>query len=249
MTNGRNLVDTLRHQNEFDLGLLEKLRFDVIGCGATGLRVALELAGLGVQNLHLWDFDLIEPHNIANQIYAYGLPDVGRPKAEVLAELIERRTGLRPTVHLEACDGSKKLGQVVFLLTDTMASRKEIWHKAVRRKFGVKLMIETRLDAWEYQLFTIDPHDSAHIKGWEENSAYGDEEERVEPGVCRAQTTIGGTADHLCGASMNQLLRWLKAESGMAENDRIEQSRNVCARSGKPMSAFYKDLYGVGKAA
>jgi molybdopterin/thiamine biosynthesis adenylyltransferase len=237
-----NLVDTLRHQNEFSLAWLDTLRIDVIGCGATGQRAALELAGLGVQDLHLWDFDLIEPHNIANQLMAFGRLDVGRPKGEVLAERITALTGLVPTVHIAAATGREQLGHVVFLMTDTMASRQEIWQKAIRRKVGRKLMIETRLAPWEYRIYTVNPMLQSHVSGWECASAYTDEDETVAPGACRAQTTIGATASVVAGQAVLQFIRWLKIQSGMAGGDQIEQERIVCARTGDVMRNFFADL-------
>lgn len=245
---GRNLVNTVRHQNEFDLRLLERLQISVIGCGATGSPVAMLLAGLGVQNLHLWDFDVIEEHNIANQIMAYGIPDIGRPKAEVLAEVIEHRTRLKPHVHLQAVDGSQRLGQVVFLLTDTMSSRKKIWQRGIRRKLGTKLMIETRMGAWAYDVYTINPTLQSHITGWEAESDYGDEDEGVEAGVCRAKTTIGATAAELSAVAVRQFIRWLKIESQTAEaHERLEQHRAVCARTGEQMVSYFDDNHGVAE--
>ncbi len=249
MTN-TNQVDTLRHQNEFSLTLLQQLRVDIIGCGATAVRIALDVAGLGVQQLHLWDFDRIEAHNIANQLQAFGIPDVGRYKAEVLAERIEHLTGLKPTVHLEAVNGTQRLGQVIFLLTDTMASRQEIWQRGIRRKVGKKLMIETRLSPWEYHVYTIDPMRDSHIRGWEAVSDYGDEDPTVEVGSCRSKTTIGGTATQMAGVAVNQFIRWLKLESGTADaGERIEQQRAVCARTGESMRVFFDDVYGIARAA
>lgn len=237
-----NQVDTLRHQNEFSLSLLDNLRIDIIGCGATGQRVALELAGLGVQHMHLWDFDHIEPHNIANQLMAFGQSDVGKLKAEVLAARITTLTGLIPTVHAVAATGREPLGHVTFLMTDTMASRHEIWQKAIKRKLGRKLMIETRLAPWEYRIYTVNPMLQSHIDGWERASAYQDDDEAVPEGACRAQTTIGATASIVAGQAVLQFMRWLKAESGMAVGDQIEQERIVCARTGDVMRNFFANM-------
>ncbi len=236
-----NMVDTLRHQNEFNLKLLETLRVDVIGCGATGQRVALELAGLGVQQLHLWDFDIVEAHNIANQLMAFGNNDVGRPKVTVLGERIQQLTGLKATLHTSAATGREPLGHVVFLMTDTMASRHTLWQNAIRRKLGRKLMIETRLAPWEYRVYTINPMLQTHIDGWERASAYGDDDEAVPEGACRAQTTIGATASVVAGAAVLQFIRWLKIESHTDQGDCIEQERIVCARTGDVMRSFFTE--------
>src|SRR6056297_1732350 len=119
-----NQIEPLRHMSVFSPEQFGSKRIDIIGCGATGSRIALELAKLGVSNLHLWDFDKVESHNLANQ--AFELSHVGEKKVNALAEIIQRATGLEVVTHDEAVTGMTPLGNVVFLLTDTMASRKEI---------------------------------------------------------------------------------------------------------------------------
>src|SRR3989344_9586657 len=128
-------VDPLRHLSVFKPHAFGTRRVDVIGCGATGSRIVLSLAKLGVENIHAWDFDTVEDHNLANQ--AFGLGDVGLLKVDALASLVQRGIGVAIQTHAEKVDGSQSLGEVVFLLTDTMASRKEIWDR------GLKLKLQT----------------------------------------------------------------------------------------------------------
>ena len=49
----------------------EKLtdRVHIIGCGSVGSTVAENLARSGVTKFTLWDFDVVEPHNLANQMF------------------------------------------------------------------------------------------------------------------------------------------------------------------------------------
>ena len=74
------MIDASRHVPLFDA-----LQYDrdgggveIVGCGATGSRVALELVKLGVRHFVLWDDDKVEDHNIANQ--AFEACDVGEYK-------------------------------------------------------------------------------------------------------------------------------------------------------------------------
>ena len=41
----------------------------IIGIGAMGSRVAELLVRLGIQRIHIWDFDTVEDKNITNQLY------------------------------------------------------------------------------------------------------------------------------------------------------------------------------------
>lgn len=44
-------------------------RIHIIGCGAVGSTVAELLVRAGLTKISLYDSDIVEPHNIANQIY------------------------------------------------------------------------------------------------------------------------------------------------------------------------------------
>jgi molybdopterin/thiamine biosynthesis adenylyltransferase len=59
----------------------------IAGCGGVGGAYALTFARMGVGAFHLADFDTFEPANFNRQQGAT-LPNLGRPKTEVLRELI-----------------------------------------------------------------------------------------------------------------------------------------------------------------
>jgi molybdopterin/thiamine biosynthesis adenylyltransferase len=204
-----NPIDTRRHLDVFSNVAFGSKRVDVIGAGATGSRIVLSLAKLGIENLHVWDFDVVESHNIANQ--AFGLADIGKAKVEALRDLVKQQTGLTINIHNEKVDGSQTLGDVVFLLTDTMASRKEIWTKGIRFKMRTRLMIETRMGPAEGRCYALNPSKPAQVKGWE-GTLYGDEVAQVS--ACGASITVGPTAEYLSGLAVWQLIRWFAIEQG-----------------------------------
>ena len=57
----------------------------IIGIGAMGSRVAELLARLGTPTLHIWDMDIVEDKNIANQVYLHH--QIGMKKTDALEEL------------------------------------------------------------------------------------------------------------------------------------------------------------------
>ena len=57
-------------------------RIHIIGCGSVGATVAENLARCGITKFTLWDFDTVEPHNLANQIFRQH--DIGKTKVEAL---------------------------------------------------------------------------------------------------------------------------------------------------------------------
>ena len=59
---------------------LQETQVSVIGVGAIGRQVALQLAALGVRRLQLIDHDRVEPSNVTSQ--GYLASDIGRSKVE-----------------------------------------------------------------------------------------------------------------------------------------------------------------------
>lgn len=204
-----NPIDITRHIDVFSPDKFGKRRVDVIGAGASGSRIILSLAKLGLENIHVWDFDVVEKHNIANQ--AYTQADIGRLKVEAIRDHVKAATGMDITIHAERVDGTQELGDVVFLLTDTMSSRKEIWTKGIRYKMRTKLMIETRMGSDQGRVYTVNPTKPAEVKGWEK-TLYGDEVAEVS--ACGASITVGPTAEFLSALAVWQLIRWSAIEGG-----------------------------------
>lgn len=214
-------VDPLRHIKIFSPDAWGANRIDVIGVGATGSWLALQLAKLGLPDncLHVWDFDTVAEHNLANQ--AFGPADVGKPKVRALAELVKAQTGIAIVEHNEPYHGQQQLGKVVFLLTDTMKSRREIFDRAIKYKPHTELMIETRMDADNGRVYAINPLQPAQIDGWLK-TLYDDPV--ADPSVCGARTTVGSTAMLLAAMAVWQFIRWFQLKQGKApEGAKLEQ--------------------------
>lgn len=63
-------------------------RIGLIGCGAIGGNIAIQLAMAGVERFVLMDYDVIEESDCARHIY-YNIEDVGRRKVEVLSDKLK----------------------------------------------------------------------------------------------------------------------------------------------------------------
>ena len=66
---------------------MAELTATVIGIGAIGRQVALQLAAIGIRKLHLVDFDRVDATNITTQGYLRS--DVGTLKVHATADAIE----------------------------------------------------------------------------------------------------------------------------------------------------------------
>lgn len=195
-------VDNLRHLKLFDARQFNK-SVHIIGAGATGSYLALQLAKLGVLDLHVWDFDKIEEHNLANQLY--GPEHIGMPKVEALSAVIKMQADIEIKAHNEKVVDQRLSGHI-FLLTDTMSSRQEIFKNCIRFKPHVEAMYETRMGVTISEIRTISPVDPVEVEGWE-GDWFPDEEEIVNPSDCGARTTIGATASSLANHATWQFLK------------------------------------------
>lgn len=66
---------------------LNKAKVMIVGCGALGSVCAMYLAGAGIGNIIIADFDTIDISNLQRQLF-YETAQAGKPKAETLAEKI-----------------------------------------------------------------------------------------------------------------------------------------------------------------
>ena len=61
-----------------DIANLDNVEFHIVGCGAIGSSVAMQLTRLGGNNFYLYDFDKVEVQNIG--VSQYVDEDIGKPK-------------------------------------------------------------------------------------------------------------------------------------------------------------------------
>ena len=111
---------------------LADLTATVIGVGAIGRQVALQLAALGVPRLQLIDFDTVEDTNVTTQ--GYDFEDVGQLKVDATAGAVQR---IDPLIDVDAVPDRYRsrieIGDVVFCCVDSISARSAIWRSVSRR--------------------------------------------------------------------------------------------------------------------
>lgn len=182
-------------------------RINIIGVGATGSWMSLALAKMGLNNLHLYDFDTVGEHNLPNQMF--GIRDINRNKALSMRNIIKMLTGFVIKAKDEKIEGDTPLQGIVFMLTDTMKSRKDIYYKAIKNNPKVELLIETRMDLRGGRIYVIDPSNREHIKKYEE-TLYGDDEAEVS--ACGVSQTVLPTALGITSHAIWKLLDYINGE-------------------------------------
>ena len=97
----------------------------IIGCGAVGSTLAEMLARMGCTNLVLYDFDIVTPHNIANQMFLD--KHIGMTKIDALTEILtDINPEIKITTYPEGWKTRHELDGYVFLAVDNIELRRTI---------------------------------------------------------------------------------------------------------------------------
>src|SRR5439155_21991108 len=112
--------------------VLAPLELTIIGVGAIGRQVALQLASLGVRKLKLIDFDFVEPTNVTTQ--GYLACDIGLSKVEATARAVRQ---IDPNVQLTLVEDRFRpqmpVGDATFCCVDSITARSVIWRNGGHR--------------------------------------------------------------------------------------------------------------------
>ena len=148
-----------RYERQSDIFCGKDLTVAVIGVGAVGRQIALQLSAMGVSELRLVDFDTVEDVNLCAQ--GFRERDLGKSKVEAVAKAAwELNKGTKIIQH-EGIYSSEQIEGVdfVFCCVDNMASRKQIAEEYEGAAFFDSRMaarvcaVKTINDAWSYEYY------------------------------------------------------------------------------------------------
>ena len=179
----------------------------IIGAGATGSWVAFTLAKMGLSNITVYDFDEVGMHNLPNQMF--GLNDIDKNKALSIRNIIRRFTGFNIKARTQKVEGGQPLQGIVFMLTDTMKSRKDIYNMSIKNNPNIDLLIETRMDLRGGRIYAIDPKNRYMCKQYE-GTFYSDDEAEVS--ACGVSQTVLPTALAITSHAIWKLLNYINGE-------------------------------------
>jgi sulfur carrier protein ThiS adenylyltransferase len=172
----------------------------VIGVGAIGRQVALQLAAMGIPWLQLVDFDVVEASNLASQGYLQD--DLDRPKVQATGDLCHQTNhGLEVHEVTDRFRRSMGIGNVIFACVDKIDIRRLIW-EAVKDK--ADFFADGRMSAEVLRVLTA--CDSASRKHYP-TTLFAAEE--AYAGTCTAKSTIF-CANIAAGFMVSQFAKYLR---------------------------------------
>ncbi len=169
----------------------------VIGVGGIGAALIHELTKLDIHEVHLWDDDEVEDHNLKAQTI-YRPSDVGKPKVVAAYDFLERQEVTKTCqviCHAEQVTESTQLTGVVISCVDSMLSRCKIWD-AIKWNPGVPLYLDGRMGGEEIQLLTllnpINPNNEWYSADWLFDDDEGSDDPCAEPRIIHPPTVLAG---------------------------------------------------------
>jgi molybdopterin-synthase adenylyltransferase len=196
-------MSTERYSRQRDIVPIERIsqcKATVIGVGAIGRQVALQLTAIGIPWLQLIDFDVVEESNLASQGYLQA--DLGKAKVDATSQsCCQINPELEVQISYERFKRSQKIGNCVFCCVDSIESRRLIW-ESVKDKVG--FFTDGRMAAEVLRVLTASDSQS---KEYYPTTLFGSEEAFV--GSCTAKTTIY-CANIAAGFMLAQFTKYLR---------------------------------------
>jgi molybdopterin/thiamine biosynthesis adenylyltransferase len=99
----------------------------IIGLGAVGSHIAETMTRLGIESMHLYDFDTVSPHNIANQMFFDYQAEDGTYKTKAIQSTCQAiNPDIKITLHEKGYNTGMRLSGYVFLAVDNIDLRRAI---------------------------------------------------------------------------------------------------------------------------
>lgn len=190
-----------------------KSRIHIVGCGSVGATLAENLVRLGLTKITLWDFDKVESHNLANQIFRQ--QDIGHPKVEALRDiLMELNPDIQDDLKLQGngWDG-QQLSGYVFLCVDNIELRKKIVEQHFDNAY-IKAMLDFRTLLESAQHYAADWSDYGMKKNFLNSMNFSHEEASEETPVSACGYTLGvaPTVRAICAVGVSNFVNFINGK-------------------------------------
>lgn len=186
-------------------------RIHIVGCGSVGSTIAENLVRCGITELTLWDFDKVEPHNLANQMFRQ--QDVGKTKVDALFDMLKDiNPEVANTIELKP-DGwkGKLMSGYIFLCVDSIELRREIVEKHMDSPY-VKAVFDFRTLLEGAQHYAADWGDLKMKQDILKSMNFSHAEAKEETPVSACGVTLGvaTTVRLICALGVNNFINFVK---------------------------------------
>lgn len=198
-----------KSQEYFDPEALGTTKCHIIGCGAIGSTVTELLARLGVSNIVLWDDDIVEPHNLTNQLFFDF--QKGRHKVSAVSEIaLMINPEIETTTKMEKYI-AQNLSGYVFLCVDDIETRKAI-AETNKNNPNIKAMFDFRMRLVDAQHYAT-PWDDQKERGIFLDSMDFSHDEAVSEtplSACGIALSVAPTVRTICSAGVANFMNFVR---------------------------------------
>lgn len=191
-----------------------KERIHIIGCGAIGSTVAENLARFGLTKISLYDFDHVEAHNIANQMFTQ--EDIGKLKVDAVAEYLKK---INPDIEkdLKVIDKgyvNQRLSGYVFLCVDNIDLRRQIC-ESLKGNCFIKAVFDFRMRLTDAQHYAAAWNDQRMVESFLNSMQFSHDEAKAETPVsaCNITLSVCPTVRTIVALGVSNFINFVKNQS------------------------------------
>lgn len=202
----KNIMNLNKHIEFFNPKELIKEEIHVLGCGALGSNVALQLAKLGLERIIIWDFDIVESHNITNQVY--DSTDIGKLKTDALKEHL-----LKQNPNMEVVTKGKYTGQllkgIIIFCIDSVETKHKIAEKN-QFNIAIKLVIDGAIGLSTGQVYSVNWSQQSLVSDYIEQINFKDSEVQVPVSACGTTLSVSPSVLVTASFMISSLINYAK---------------------------------------
>lgn len=180
----------------------------VVGCGAVGSHICEQLARIGCEEVHIWDFDTVEPKNITNQMFFND--DIGAQKVNSMLILMKRiNPEIKIQVHHEGLQHPYILDGYIFMCADSIDLRKQII-TANQYNPNVVAFADFRIRLTDAQYYFALRTDMAQVTALLKSMAFTQEEAlaATPQSACGTTLSVVYTVKIITSIGISNFIRW-----------------------------------------
>lgn len=179
---------------------LASIAATIIGVGAIGRQVALQLAAIGARQIQLIDFDRVDETNVTTQ--GYFAAEIGIAKVDaVTGTIMGLDDSIRVTTVQDRYRPKHQVSEAVFCCVDSISAREAIWRSVQAR---CRFWCDGRMLGEVIRVLTSgDPPVDTHYQ----QTLFAQAE--AQAGSCTSRSTIYA-ASIAAGIMVHQFTRWLR---------------------------------------
>ena len=190
-----------------------KERIHIIGCGSVGSTVAELLVRFGLTKITLYDFDRVEPKNLANQLYRQ--EHIGMLKTTALTVMPREINPATMGVVKTEPEGytNQKLSGWVFLCVDNIELRRKIAEDNKNNPY-IKAVFDFRTRLTDAQSYAADWSDMKSVDDFIRSMDFTHEEAARETPVsaCNVTLSVAPTVRMICSLGVANFVNFVKGE-------------------------------------